>query len=155
MSINNISFILHKPQLSENIGACARGMKNFNFNKLTVIDPKPIFPNDKILATSVGAKNIINKAKNFESLEKSLKNVDILIATSARFRNKNIKHIQLEDLKKLNYSKKIAKSVKITMTEIVPQRTNFVKLSHVFLLFSLSINYFCLALNFGFFLLIM
>ena len=41
------------------------------------------------------------------------------------------------------------------MTKIVPQRTNFVKLSHVFLWFSLSINYFCLALNFGFFLLIM
>ena len=70
MSVNNISFILHKPQLSENIGACARGMKNFNFNKLIVIDPKPIFPNDKILATSVGAKNIINKAKNFKNLEK-------------------------------------------------------------------------------------
>ena len=104
---NNISFILHKPQLSENIGACARGMKNFNFNKLTVIDPKPTFPNDKILATSVGAKNIINKAKNFESLERSLKNIDIVIATSARFRNKNIKHIQLEDLKKINYNKKI------------------------------------------------
>ena len=108
MSVNNISFILHKPQLSENIGACARGMKNFNFNKLIVIDPKPIFPNDKILATSVGAKNIINKAKNFENLEKSLKNIDIIIATSARFRNKNIKHIQLEDLKKINYKKKIA-----------------------------------------------
>ena len=108
MSVNNISFILHKPQLSENIGACARGMKNFNFNKLIVIDPKPIFPNDKILATSVGAKNIINKAKNFENLEKSLKNIDIVIATSARFRNKNIKHIQLEDLKKFNYRKKIA-----------------------------------------------
>ena len=108
MSVKNISFILHKPQLSENIGACARGMKNFNFNKLVVIDPKPIFPNDKILATSVGAKNIINKAKNFENLEKSLKNIDIVIATSARFRNKNIKHIQLEDLKKINYKKKIA-----------------------------------------------
>jgi len=108
MSVNNISFILHKPQLSENIGACARGMKNFNFNKLIVIDPKPIFPNDKILATSVGAKNIINKAKNFENLEKSLKNIDIVIATSARFRNKNIKHIQLEDLKNINFKKKIA-----------------------------------------------
>ena len=108
MSNNNISFILHKPQLSENIGACARGMKNFNFNKLIVVDPRPIFPNDKILATSVGAKNIINKAKNFENLEKSLKNIDIVIATSARFRNKNIKHIQLEDLKKINYKKKIA-----------------------------------------------
>ena len=108
MSVNNISFILHKPQLSENIGACARGMKNFNFNKLIVIDPKPIFPNDKILATSVGAKNIINKAKNFQNLEKSLKNIDIVIATSARFRNKNVKHIRLEDLKKINYKKKVA-----------------------------------------------
>ena len=108
MSVNNISFILHKPQLSENIGACARGMKNFNFQKLLVVDPKPIFPNDKILATSVGAKNIINKAKHYEKLEKSLKNIDTVIATSARFRNKNIKHIQLEDLKKINYKKKVA-----------------------------------------------
>ena len=108
MSVNNISFILHKPQLSENIGACARGMKNFNFQKLVVVDPKPIFPNDKILATSVGAKNIINKAKSYENLEKSLKNIDTVIATSARFRNKNIKHIQLEDLKKINYKKKVA-----------------------------------------------
>jgi len=108
MSVNNISFILHKPQLSENIGACARGMKNFNFQKLVVVDPKPIFPNDKIKATSVGAKNIINKTKSDENLEKSLKNIDIVIATSARFRNKNIKHIQLEDLKKINYKKKIA-----------------------------------------------
>ena len=108
MSTNNISFILHKPQLSENIGACARGMKNFNFKKLIVVDPKPIFPNDKILATSVGAKNIINKTKSYENLERSLKNIDIVIATSARFRNKNIKHIQLEDLKKINYKKKVA-----------------------------------------------
>ena len=108
MSVNNISFILHKPQLSENIGACARGMKNFNFQKLVVIDPKPIFPNDKIIATSVGAKNIIDKTKSYENLEKSLKNIDIVIATSARFRNKNIKHIQLEDLKKINYKKKVA-----------------------------------------------
>ena len=105
---NNITFILHKPQLSENIGACARGMKNFNFKKLILVDSKPIFPNDKILATSVGAKNIINKSENVKSLEKALKNIDIVIATSARFRNKNTKHIQLEDLKKINYNKKIA-----------------------------------------------
>ena len=62
MSFNNISFILHQPQLSENIGACARALKNFNFKKLVVIKPKPIFPNDKILATSVGAKDIIRNS---------------------------------------------------------------------------------------------
>ncbi len=108
MSTKNVTFILHKPQLSENIGACARGIKNFNFQKLIVVDPKPIFPNDKILATSVGAKNIISRSKTFKNLELALKNIDIVIATSARFRNKNIKHIQLDDLKKINYDKKVA-----------------------------------------------
>ena len=34
MSFKNITFILHKPQLSENIGACARALKNFNFNRV-------------------------------------------------------------------------------------------------------------------------
>ena len=107
MSKNNISFILHKPQLSENIGACARAIKNFNFKKLIVVNPKPIFPNDKILATSVGAKDIIKQSKNYDSLEKVISKIDIVIATSARFRNKNIKHINLEDLKKINFKKKI------------------------------------------------
>tara|TARA_S200000501_G_scaffold316817_1_gene309917 strand:+ start:444 stop:1157 length:714 start_codon:yes stop_codon:yes gene_type:complete len=108
MSTNNISFILHRPQLSENIGACARGMKNFDFKKLIVIDPKPIYPNDKILATSVGAKNIINKSRVYNSLESAVKNIDYVIATSARFRNKNIEHINLEDLNKINFKKKVA-----------------------------------------------
>ena len=107
MSLNNISFILHKPQLSENIGACARAMKNFNFKKLILINPKPIFPNDKILATSVGAKDIINQSKNYNTLEQALGKIDIVIATSARFRNKNIKHINLEDLKKINFKRKV------------------------------------------------
>ena len=107
MSKNNISFILHKPQLSENIGACARAIKNFNFKKLVLINPKPIFPNDKILATSVGAKDIINQSKNYDNLENALEKIDILIATSARFRNKNIKHINLEDLKKINFKKRV------------------------------------------------
>jgi len=108
MSKKNISFILHKPQLSENIGACARAIKNFDFKNLILINPKPIFPNDKILATSVGAKNIIKQSKIFDNLEQAVDNFDIIIATSARFRNKNIKHINLEDLKKINYKKKIA-----------------------------------------------
>ena len=107
MSKSNISFILHRPQLSENIGACARAMKNFDFKKLILINPKPIYPNDKILATSVGAKDVIFQSKNFDTLEKAVSKIDIVIATSARFRNKNIKHINLEELKKINFKKKI------------------------------------------------
>ena len=107
MKTNNITFILHKPQLSENIGACARALKNFNFSNLSVVDPKPIYPNDKILATSVGARNIINKSKVFDELGSAVEKLDYLIATSARFRNKNIKHISLEDLKKIDFNKKV------------------------------------------------
>ena len=107
MSFSNIFFILNKPQLSENIGACARAMKNFNFSNLVVVDPKPSFPNDKIFATSVGAKDIIKNAKVYKKFEESLSNFDYLIATSSRFRNKNIKHINLNDLKKIDFRKKI------------------------------------------------
>ena len=107
MKTNNITFILHKPQLSENIGACARALKNFNFTNLSVVNPKPIYPNDKILATSVGAKNIINKSKVFDELGPAVEKLDYLIATSARFRNKNIKHISLQDLKKIDFNKKV------------------------------------------------
>ena len=107
MSFNNIYFILNKPQLSENIGACARAMKNFNFSKLIVINPKPSFPNDKISATSVGAKEIIQNAKVYDKFEDSLSNFDLLIATSSRFRNKNIKHINIEELNKIKLNKKI------------------------------------------------
>ena len=105
---NNISFILHKPQLSENIGACARAIKNFNFKNLILVNPKPIFPNDKILAISVGAKDIIKQSKVYKNFEKAFGNIDIVIATSARFRNKNIKHIKLDDLKKIDFKKKVA-----------------------------------------------
>ena len=108
MSFSNILFILHKPQLSENIGACARALKNFNFKKLIVIDPKPAFPNDKIMATSVGAKEIIKNSKVYKNLEPAIKKVDYLVATTSRHRNKNIKHIKLNDLNKINFDKKIA-----------------------------------------------
>ena len=82
MSKNNISFILHEPQLSENIGACARAIKNFDFNKLILVNPKPTFPNDKILATSVGAKDIIKQSKNYDNLEDVISKIDIVIALS-------------------------------------------------------------------------
>ena len=104
----NITFVLNKPQLSENIGACARAMKNFNFSNLVVVNPKPSFPNDKIIATSVGAKEIIKKAQIHDNFTPILSNIDFLISTTSRFRNKNIKHINLDDLNKVDFSKRVA-----------------------------------------------
>ena len=62
---NKFGFILVKPQLGENIGACARSMKNFGFEKLNIVSPKFIFPNHKTKVTSVGAFDVIKKNKSF------------------------------------------------------------------------------------------
>ena len=108
MSFSNVHFILFKPQLAENIGACARALKNFNFFKLKLVSPKISFPNEKVLATSVGAKDIIKSSKIFKNLEDAIKDVDCLIATSSRIRKKNYKYLSLSELKKIDFKKKIA-----------------------------------------------
>ena len=58
MSFKNTHFILCRPQLGENIGFAARALKNFSIPNLRIVNPKCIWPNEKAIATSVGAKNI-------------------------------------------------------------------------------------------------
>ena len=105
---NKFVFILVKPQLGENIGACARSMKNFGFSKLHIVSPKINFPNHKAKATSVGAFDIINKAKVFNDTNEAISNFDIVISLSARKRDINKRHISLEEfgnlIKKKNNS---------------------------------------------------
>jgi tRNA/rRNA methyltransferase len=98
---SKFGFILVKPQLGENIGACARSMKNFGFTKLHIVSPKINFPNHKAKATSVGAYDIINKAKVFTKTNDAISNFDIVISLSARRRDINKKHISLNDFIKL------------------------------------------------------
>jgi tRNA/rRNA methyltransferase len=98
---NKFGFILVKPQLGENIGACARSMKNFGFTNLHVVSPKINFPNHKAKATSVGAFDIINKAKVFNETNEAISNFDIVISLSARRRDINKRHISLIDFVKL------------------------------------------------------
>ena len=94
---NKFGFILVKPQLGENIGACARSMKNFGFSKLHIVKPKINFPNHKAKATSVGAFDIINKAKVFNKTNQAVSSFGIVISLSARRRDINKKHISLND----------------------------------------------------------
>jgi len=103
---NKFGFILVKPQLGENIGACARSMKNFGFSKLHIVSPKINFPNHKAKATSVGAFDIINKAKVFNDTNEAISNFDIVISLSARKRDINKRHISLEEFGNLIKKKK-------------------------------------------------
>ena len=98
---NKFGFILVKTQLGENIGACARSMKNFGFSKLHIVSPKINFPNHKTKATSVGAYDIINKAEVFDNVEKAIEPFNLVIALSARRRDINKRHISLQNFQNI------------------------------------------------------
>jgi tRNA/rRNA methyltransferase len=98
---NKFGFILVKPQIGENIGACARSLKNFGFQKLDIVEPKESWPNSKAKATSVGAYDILKKAKVFKSTHDVIKNYDIVISLSARKRDINKKHISMRQFQNI------------------------------------------------------
>tara|TARA_B100000579_G_C22802128_1_gene840513 strand:+ start:902 stop:1606 length:705 start_codon:yes stop_codon:yes gene_type:complete len=108
--INKIGFLLVKPQLPENIGFSARGLKNFGFNSLDLVNPKELWPNKKAIATSVGAKNILRKTKVYSSIKDAINKYDIVYASSARKRDINKRHLSfnqfIRSIKK-NRKKKI------------------------------------------------
>ena len=154
MSFSNVHFILFKPQLAENIGACARALKNFNFTKLKLVSPKTSFPNEKVFAISVGAKDIIKSSKIYTNFEEAIKGIDCVIATSSRIRKKNYKYLSLSELKKIDFKKKIAivfgpEASGLTNNELsyanylikLPTNNNFqsLNLSHCVMLFCYEI----------------
>ena len=100
MSLGNIHFILVRPQMGENIGSVARAIKNFNIKHLRIVNPRCNWPNQKALATSVGAKDILKSTKIYNSIEKSIGDLDIIFASTSRVRKINKKIISILDFKK-------------------------------------------------------
>ena len=103
---NKFGFILVKPQIGENIGACARSLKNFGFSKLHIVSPKQSWPNNKAKATSVGAYNLIKRAKVYNNTYDAISDFNIVISLSARKRDINKKHISINQFLKIIKSKK-------------------------------------------------
>ena len=100
MSLKNIHFILVRPQIGENIGSVARAIKNFNITKLRIINPRCEWPNQKAIVTSVGAKDILKSTKIYNSIEKSIGDLDVIFASTSRIRKVNKRIISIVDLKK-------------------------------------------------------
>ena len=108
MSLEDIYFILVRPQIGENIGSVARAIKNFNIKHLRIVNPRCHWPNQRALATSVGAKDVLKSTKVYNSIEKSIGDLDVIFASTSRIRRINKKIISIVDLK--NKVKKKKKS---------------------------------------------
>ncbi|MDC0248258.1 TrmJ/YjtD family RNA methyltransferase [Pelagibacteraceae bacterium] len=108
MSFKNIHFILVRPQMGENIGSVARAIKNFKISKLRIVNPRCVWPSERAVATSVGAKDILQKSKIYKSIDKSISDLDLVLASTSRIRKVNKKIIPISHLKKIiKYKQKI------------------------------------------------
>ena len=96
---NKPSIVLVRPQLPENIGMVARAMDNFGLENLILVNPREIWPNDIAIQSSANSKEIILRAKVFQSLNEALSEFHFIVATSNRKRFLNKPH--QNDMKKL------------------------------------------------------
>ena len=82
------SIILMEVQLPENLGMVMRAMLNFGFKKLRLVKPKIDWKDTKVKSSSAGAYDTISSTvKVYESLEKSIEDIEFLCATSVRRRD--------------------------------------------------------------------
>jgi TrmH family RNA methyltransferase len=84
--------ILVEPKYGGNIGATARAMMNFGFDKLYLVNPCDI--DDECYSRAVHAYGILEKAKIFSSFKEAIKDMDYLAATSSIESKKDKKHLR-------------------------------------------------------------
>ena len=75
--------------------------EKFWFLKTSFVEPKINFPNHKAKATSVGAYDIINKAKLFNNIQDAIEPFNLVVSLSARRRDINKKNISLKEFQKI------------------------------------------------------
>ena len=82
--LRNIAIVLVRPQNAGNIGSVCRAMKNMGLSRLVMVSPEqdPLSAEARMMATS--AKDILQKAEVFSSLEEGLEGFRWIAGTSAR-----------------------------------------------------------------------
>lgn len=79
-------FILHQPQMGENIGAAARVMGNFGLERLRIVAPRDGWPNETAITMAVGSP-VMDAVEVFDTLDAAVADLSVLYATTARPRD--------------------------------------------------------------------
>ncbi|GLI67078.1 hypothetical protein VaNZ11_011275 [Volvox africanus] len=84
-SSSDTVIILVEPKRGENIGAAARGMKNFGLRELRLVRPSGgEWPNEKARAVAARAVDLIDSAKVYGTLDAALSDLQYVYAASGR-----------------------------------------------------------------------
>lgn len=94
----DISFILVKPKVAENIGASARAIKTMGFSKLFMVAPFD-YDTERAYRLAHGSQEVLDDARIFKTLPPALKEHDLVVGTTARKRISKSEYISLDRLK--------------------------------------------------------
>jgi len=81
------AIILVRPQMGENIGAAARGMRNFGLSEMRLVAPRDGWPNPKAVATASGAGRVLDAARVHGTTAEAIADCHTVYATTARPRD--------------------------------------------------------------------
>ena len=82
--LDNVAVVLVRPQFAGNMGSVSRAMKNFGLSRLILVSPgqDPLSEEGRMMATS--ARDLLERAEIFSTLEEALKGFRWIAGTSAR-----------------------------------------------------------------------
>jgi len=83
VNLANVRIVLVEPRGPFNIGSVVRVMKNMGLSKLAFVNPAD-FHNEETYKASVGARDILNKALVFSTLEEAIGDTNLVVGTTRR-----------------------------------------------------------------------
>ena len=79
--------VLVRPQLGENIGACARAMLNFGLTDMRLVRPRDGWPNPDAGPAASGADIVLANARVYETVQEAIADCQYVYATTVRPRD--------------------------------------------------------------------
>jgi tRNA/rRNA methyltransferase len=83
VNLAKVRIVLVEPRGPFNIGSVVRVMKNMGLSKLVFVNPGD-FHNEETYKASVGARDILNKALVFSTLEEAIGDTNLVVGTTRR-----------------------------------------------------------------------
>ncbi len=85
----NIIFVLVNPARPENVGFAARAIKTMGFHDLRVVGSPEVLTGSA-RKTAYGSHDLLESARVFSELTKALKDLDLVVGTTAKKRTKRV-----------------------------------------------------------------
>lgn len=76
--------VLIEPQLGENVGAVARAMLNCGLDRMSLVNPREGWPNQRAVTMASGATEVLDRAELFDTVEAAVAGLTRVFATTAR-----------------------------------------------------------------------